>query len=169
MADFDVNILGCGSALPTTKHLPSCQILDIRDKLYMIDCGEGAQLQMRKMRIRFNRLTHIFISHLHGDQCFGLPGLISTLSMLGRTGELVIHGPAEVGLFLNPVLDLFCKGLGFDVQFLPIDPTVFGLIMEDRSVSVYSIPFKHRMPTFGLLFVERRNDAHLFRDMFAFY
>ena len=77
MADFELNILGCGSALPTTRHLASSQIIDLRDKLYMIDCGEGTQVQMRRMRIKFSRLNHIFISHLHGDHCFGLPGLIS--------------------------------------------------------------------------------------------
>lgn len=82
MADFDINILGCGSALPTTRHLATSQIVDLRDKLYMIDCGEGTQVQMRRMRIKFSRLNHIFISHLHGDHCFGLPGLISTLGML---------------------------------------------------------------------------------------
>lgn len=85
-------------------------IVDLRDKLYMIDCGEGTQVQMRRMRIKFSRLNHIFISHLHGDHCFGLPGLISTLGMLGRNGELVIHGPKEIESYMRPVLDIFAKG-----------------------------------------------------------
>lgn len=119
MAEFNINILGCGSALPTTRHLATSQIVDLRDKLYMIDCGEGTQVQMRRMRVRFGRLAHIFISHLHGDHCFGLPGLISTLGMLGRTGELVVHGPKEVETYLRPVMDLFCRGMEFEVRFNP--------------------------------------------------
>ncbi len=169
MADFDINILGCGSALPTTRHLSSSQVLDLRDKLYMIDCGEGSQLQMRKMELRFSRLTHIFISHLHGDHCFGLPGLISTLGMLGRTGDLIIHGPAEVETYLKPILSMFCKGLSFQVRFNPINTTAYGLIMEDRSVSVYSIPLKHRIPTCGFLFAEKAKERHIIRDMIDFY
>ena len=91
MANIELNILGCGSALPTTRHLPSSQVLNVRDKLFMIDCGEGAQLQFRRQKLRFSRLQHLFISHLHGDHCFGLPGLISTLALLGYSGELVVH------------------------------------------------------------------------------
>lgn len=169
MADFNINILGCGSALPTTRHLATSQVIDLRDKLYMIDCGEGTQVQMRKMRIRFSRLNHIFISHLHGDHCFGLPGLISTLGMLGRTGELIIHGPKDVETYLRPVMDLFCRGLEFDVRFNSIDPYKQALVMEDRSLSVYSIPLKHRIPTCGYLFAEKPKEAHIIRDMTDFY
>ena len=169
MADFNINILGCGSALPTTRHLATSQVIDLRDKLYMIDCGEGTQVQMRKMRIRFSRLNHIFISHLHGDHCFGLPGLISTLGMLGRTGELVIHGPKDVETYLRPVMDLFCRGLEFDVRFNSIDPYKHALVMEDRSLSVYSIPLKHRIPTCGYLFAEKPKEAHIIREMTDFY
>lgn len=169
MADFKINILGCGSALPTTRHLATSQVVDLRDKLYMIDCGEGTQVQMRNMRIRFNRLGHIFISHLHGDHCFGLPGLISTLGMLGRTGDLVIHGPKEVETYLRPVMDLFCRGLEFEVRFNAIDTTRHSLVMEDRSLSVYSIPLKHRIPTCGYLFAEKPKEAHIIREMTDFY
>ena len=169
MADFKVNILGCGSALPTTRHWATSQIIDLRDKLYMIDCGEGAQVQMRRMHIHFKRLTHIFISHLHGDHCFGLPGLISTLSMLGRTGDLVIHGPKEIETFLQPIINLFCKGLEFKIRFNLVDTTRHQLIMEDRSVSVYSIPLIHRIPTCGYLFVEKAKEPHIIREMTDFY
>lgn len=169
MADFDLHILGCGSALPTTRHLATSQIIDLRDKLYMIDCGEGTQVQMRQMRIKFNRLNHIFISHLHGDHCFGLPGLISTLGMLGRNGELVIHGPKEVEEYMRPILGLFCKGLPYEIRFNPIDPYTHNLVMEDRSVSVYSIPLRHRIPCCGYLFVEKQKEAHIIREMVDFY
>lgn len=169
MADFDLNILGCGSALPTTRHLATSQIIDLRDKLYMIDCGEGTQVQMRRMRIKFSRLNHIFISHLHGDHCFGLPGLISTLGMLGRTGALTIHGPKELAGYLEPVLDIFCKNLPFEVVIRAVDPYRHALVMEDRSVSVYSIPLKHRIPCCGYLFVEKQKEAHIIREMTDFY
>ena len=169
MAEFNINILGCGSALPTTRHLATSQIVDLRDKLYMIDCGEGTQVQMRRMRVRFGRLAHIFISHLHGDHCFGLPGLISTLGMLGRTGELVVHGPKEVETYLRPVMDLFCRGMEFEVRFNPVDTRSHSLLMEDRSLSVYSIPLKHRIPTCGYLFAEKPKEAHIIREMTDFY
>lgn len=169
MADFDLHILGCGSALPTTRHLATSQIIDLRDKLYMIDCGEGTQVQMRHMRIKFSRLNHIFISHLHGDHCFGLPGLISTLGMLGRNGELVIHGPKEIEEYMRPVLRLFCKGLPYAVRFNAIDPGSHSLVMEDRSLSVYSIPLKHRIPCCGYLFAEKPKEAHIIREMTDFY
>ena len=169
MAEFNINILGCGSALPTTRHLATSQIVDLRDKLYMIDCGEGTQVQMWRMRVRFGRLAHIFISHLHGDHCFGLPGLISTLGMLGRTGELVVHGPKEVETYLRPVMDLFCRGMEFEVRFNPVDTRSHSLVMEDRSLSVYSIPLKHRIPTCGYLFAEKPKEAHIIREMTDFY
>ena len=169
MADFSINILGCGSALPTTRHLATSQVVDLRDKLYMIDCGEGTQVQMRNMRVRFGRLAHIFISHLHGDHCFGLPGLISTLGMLGRTGELVVHGPKEVETYLRPVMDLFCRGMEFDVRFNTVDTRSHSLVMEDRSLSVWSIPLKHRIPTCGYLFAEKPKEAHIIREMTDFY
>lgn len=169
MAEFDINILGCGSALPTTRHLATSQIIDLRDKLYMVDCGEGTQVQMRHMRIKFSRLNHIFISHLHGDHCFGLPGLLSTLGMLGRTGELVIHGPKELENYLRPVLTIFSKGLPYEIRINTVDTYQHSLIMEDRSLSVYSIPLKHRIPCCGYLFVEKQKEAHILREMTDFY
>ena len=169
MADFDINILGCGSALPTTRHLATSQVVDLRDKLYMIDCGEGSQLQMRRMHIKFSRLNHIFISHMHGDHCFGLPGLISTLGLLGRIGELVIHAPKEIEGYMRPILYTFCKGMPYEVRFNHIDTHSHSLIMEDRSLSVYSIPLKHRIPTCGFLFEEKPKEAHIIREMIDFY
>jgi len=169
MAEFNINILGCGSALPTTRRLATSQVVDLRDKLYMIDCGEGAQLQMRKMHIKFSRLNHIFISHLHGDHCFGLPGLLSTLGLLGRNGTLFIHAVKEIEDYLLPIMKIFCKELPYKVQFNHINPHEHTLIMEDRSVSVYSIPLKHRIPTCGFLFVEKPKEAHIIREMIDFY
>lgn len=169
MADFELNILGCGSALPTTRHLATSQIVNLRDKLYMVDCGEGAQVQIRRMRLKFSRIGHVFISHLHGDHCFGLPGLISTLGMLGRTGDLVVHGPNGIDRFLRPILDLFCKGLPYEVRFNMIDTERHELVFEDRSLRVYSIPLRHRLPCCGYLFAEKEKEAHIVREMTDFY
>ncbi|HCC51941.1 MAG TPA: ribonuclease Z [Porphyromonadaceae bacterium] len=169
MSGFKVCILGCGSATPTLRHAPTAQVVDLRDKLYLIDCGEGTQLQMRKYHIRFNRLNHVFISHLHGDHCFGLPGLVSTFGMLGRTGDLVIHGPADMQAFLSPILSQFCKELPYKVRFDTVDPQKYALVMEDHSLSVYSIPLKHRIPTCGYLFSEKKREPHIIREMVEFY
>ena len=91
MEKFELHILRCGSALPTTRHFATSQVVNLREKLFMIDCGEGAQMQLRRSRLKFSRENHIFISHLHGDHCFGLLGLISTFGLLGRTADLHIH------------------------------------------------------------------------------
>ena len=107
MEKFELHILGCGSALPTTRHFPTSQIVNVRDKLFMIDCGEGAQLQFRKSHLKFSRLNHIFISHLHGDHCFGLLGLISTLNLLGRTAELHIHSPKGLEIIADTYAGFF--------------------------------------------------------------
>ncbi|MCD7916540.1 MAG: ribonuclease Z [Tannerellaceae bacterium] len=169
MADFDIHILGCGSALPTTQHLTTSQIINLRDKLYMMDCGEGTQVQMRKMRIKFSRLNHIFTSHLHGDHCFGLPGLISTFGMLGRTATLHIHAPKEIEDYLLPILKLFNQYLPYKVHLNIIDPTQHALVMENRSLEVYSIPLHHRIPTCGFLFKEKQKEDHLVKEMADFY
>lgn len=169
MECFDLNILGCGSALPTTRHLATSQVINLREKLYMIDCGEGTQVQMRHMRIKFSRLNHIFISHMHGDHCFGLPGLLSTLGMLGRTGELVIHGPKELKDYLTPIFSIFCKELPFPIRINEVNPFVSELIWEDRSLKVYSIPLKHRLPTTGYLFEEKQKEPHIIKEMVDFY
>ncbi len=169
MEKFELTILGCGSALPTARHSATSQVINIREKLYMIDCGEGTQLQMRRSHLKFSRLNHIFISHLHGDHCFGLIGLISTLGLLERTTALYVHAPSALGPVLQGLLDFFCKGLDFRVEFHPVDTSRHALIYEDRSVSVYSIPLRHRIECCGFLFQERAALPHIRRDMIDFY
>lgn len=169
MEKFEVNILGCGSALPTTRHFSSSQVVNIREKLFMVDCGEGAQLQLRRSKLKFTRLNHIFISHLHGDHCFGLMGLISTFGLLGRTASLHIYAHEELERLLAPQLKFFCKGMTYEVVFHPIDPAKAEVIYDDRSVSVSTIPLKHRIPTCGFLFQEKPTPNHIIRDMVDFY
>lgn len=169
MEKFEIHILGCGSALPTTRHQVTSQVLNIREKLFMIDCGEGTQVQLRRSRLRFSRLNHIFISHLHGDHCFGLIGLISTYAMLERTAQLHIYAHADLQRLLAPQLDYFCKGMTFEVVFHPFNPSERTVIYEDRSVSVETIPLRHRLPTCGFLFREKPTSRHIRRDMIDFY
>lgn len=169
MEKFEVNILGCGSALPTTRHYPASQVVNVRDKLYMIDCGEGAQLQLRRSKLKFSRLNHLFISHLHGDHCFGLPGLISTFGLLGRTADLHIHAHEDLEKVLSPVLGYFCKNLPFEVVFHAFPADAPAVIFEDRSVTVTTIPLRHRIPCCGFLFTEKERPGHIIREMVDFY
>ena len=169
MEKFELHILGCGSALPTTRHFATSQVVNVRDKLYMIDCGEGSQLQFRKSRLKFSRLNHIFISHLHGDHCFGLLGLISTLNLLGRTAELHIHSPKGLETLLAPMLSFFCRQMTYKVLFHEFETKEPGMIYEDRSLTVTTIPLRHRMPCCGFLFAEKARPNHIIRDMVDFY
>ena len=169
MEKFELHILGCGSALPTTRHFPTSQVLNVRDKLFMIDCGEGTQLQFRKSHLKFSRLNHIFISHLHGDHCFGLLGLISTLNLLGRTADLHIYSPVGLEELLKPMLSFFNREMTYQVYFHEFDTKVSALIYEDRSLTVTTLPLRHRMPCCGFLFAEKPTPNHIIREMIDFY
>ena len=169
MEKFELHILGCGSALPTTRHFATSQVVNLRDKLFMIDCGEGAQMQLRKSRLKFSRLNHIFISHLHGDHCFGLMGLISTFGLLGRRAELHIHSPKGLEELLTPMLNFFCHTLAYKVIFHEFDTRQTSVVYEDRSMTVTTIPLQHRIPCCGFLFAEKARPNHIIRDMVDFY
>lgn len=169
MEAFDLHILGCGSALPTSLHYPTSQVLNVREKLFMIDCGEGAQMQFRKSKLKFSRLNHIFISHFHGDHCFGLPGLVSTLGLLGRTADLHIYLPEGVDEAFKQMMNIFCYGLQFNMVYHPFDATQRSMIYEDRSLTVETIPLKHRIPCAGFLFREKPGLRHIVRDMCDFH
>ena len=169
MEKFELHILGCGSALPTTRHFATSQVVNLRDKLFMIDCGEGAQMQLRKSRLKFSRLNHIFISHLHGDHCLGLMGLISTFGLLGRTAELHIHSPKGLEELLTPMLNFFCHTLAYKVIFHEFDTRQTSVVYEDRSMTVTTIPLQHRIPCCGFLFAEKARPNHIIRDMVDFY
>ena len=135
----------------------------------MVDCGEGVQLQLRRLRVRFTKVSHVFISHLHGDHCFGLIGMISTFGLLGRTAKLHVHANAQLEDMLRQQMALFCRDLGYEVVFHPIDAARREIIYEDRSLTVETIPLSHRMPTCGFLFSEKPLLPHIRRDMIDFY
>ena len=169
MEKFELHILGCGSALPTTRHFATSQVVNLREKLFMIDCGEGAQMQLRKSRLKFSRLNHVFISHLHGDHCFGLLGLISTFGLLGRTAELHIHSPKGMEELFAPMLDFFCKNMSYKVTFHEFETQQPVVVYEDRSMTVTTIPLRHRIPCCGFLFEEKQCPNHIIREMIDFY
>ncbi len=165
MEPMTLHILGCGSAKPSHNHLPSCQVINLRGKLFMIDCGEGAQMQWSNMGLGMTRLSHIFITHSHGDHCFGLPGLISTMGLLGRTADLHIHAPGQLHEFIDCILKNFCEGMDYTVYFHPIDTKKHQQIHEDRSVEVWSLPLTHRVPCCGYLLREKATLPHIRPEM----
>ncbi|MBQ3539263.1 MAG: ribonuclease Z [Bacteroidaceae bacterium] len=169
MEKFEVHILGCGSALPTTRHNASSQVVRIGNKQFMIDCGEGTQLQLRKSHLHFSFINHIFISHLHGDHCFGLIGMISTFGLLGRNAPLHIYAHPMLQKIIQPQIDFFCKELPYHVEFHNIDPTQHKTIYEDKSITVETLPQKHRIPCCGFLFKEKPKKRHIIGEMMEYY
>lgn len=168
MADFKVNILGCGSATPSLRHMPSCQVVDHRDRLMMVDCGEGAQLAMRRMRLKYSRLNNIFISHLHGDHCLGLPGLLSTMALHDIEGTVTVHTFAEGAELFERIINFFCRERSYDLRFNIIKPER-AVIYEDKSLSVETFPLYHRVPCVGYIFREKPKLRHINREMVDFY
>ena len=168
MEKFEVNILGCGSAIPTPRHNPASQVVNFRDNLLMIYCGEGAQKMMRRMGLRFARLNHVFISHMHGDHCLGLPGLLSTLGLHERTGTVVVHLPAEGLEVMKTMTDYFCRQSPFDIVYDPIEGDG-GVVLDTPSLSVEAFPLYHRIPCYGYLFREKEKLRHLRGDMVKFH
>ena len=144
----------------TMRHQPSCQVLNVRDNLMMIDCGEGAQLGVRRTKLKLMRLNHIFISHLHGDHCFGLPGLVSTMALLNRSNSLTIHTFKDGVDLFSRMLDYFCRERPFEVRFNVID-THRRVIHEDNAVTVTTFPLLHRVPAVGFIIAEKPKLRHI--------
>ena len=165
MTPFKLYILGCGSALPTPRHYATSQIVELRGKQFMVDCGEGTQIQLRRSRIGFNKIRAVFISHLHGDHCFGLIGMISTFGLQGRTAPLHVYSPKELEEMLMSQLKFFCTHLSFDVVFHAVDTSEQSVVYEDNSLTVETIPLEHRVPCCGYLFREKPTLPHIRRDM----
>lgn len=168
MEKFEVNVLGCGSATPTPRHNPAAQVVDFRDNLLMIDCGEGTQRMMRKMGLRFSRLSHIFISHMHGDHCLGVPGLLSTLALHECSGRLVIHLPKEGLDVMKTMVDFFCRQATYGIEFDPIAGDG-GIVFQSDSLTVEAFPLYHRIASYGYLFRETPKLRHLRGDMVRFH
>ncbi|AIY13773.1 ribonuclease Z [Cellulophaga baltica] len=150
-----LTILGCYAATPRTMTNPTSQVLEIKNHMFLIDCGEGTQVQLRKHKIRFSKINHIFISHLHGDHFFGLPGLVSTFRLLGRDSEMHIYGPKGIEEAINLLLRLGNSWTNYKLIFHELTSKESELIYEDDKVTVKTIPLSHRVYTNGFLFEEK--------------
>ena len=169
MEPFKIHILGCGSALPTLKHNASSQLIEMRGKCFMVDCGEGAQMQFRRSHIHFSKLNAIFISHMHGDHCFGLMGLLSTLGMLGRTSKLRIYAPKEYATLFMQQVEFFMQTMEYEMEMIPVDTEKQQVIYDDHSLTVETVPLQHRVPCCGFIFREKPTLPHIRRDMIDYY
>lgn len=169
MARFQIRILGCGSALPNLKHNTSSQLVEIHDKMFMVDCGEGTQLQLRKSKVHFSKISAVFITHTHGDHCFGLMGLVSTFGLLGRTAPLHIYAPKELEELFEIQKNMFCTTFEYELIFHPVDTKQVSVIYEDRSLTVTTVPLNHRVPCCGFLFKEKSRLPHINREQIDYY
>ncbi len=166
---FSVTILGSNSALPTTKRYPTAQVLNVSERFFLVDCGEGTQLQLRHNHIKFSRINNIFISHLHGDHLFGLIGFISTLGLLGRNNDLHIYANKDLEAILTQQTDYFCKDIKFKIIYHHLNSKKTETIYEDKKVKVISFPLKHRIPTCGFLFREKPKEPKIRKDAIKKY
>ena len=147
-----LTILGCYAATPRTFTNPTSQVLEINNHLFLIDCGEGTQVELRRNKIKFSKVKHIFISHLHGDHCFGLVGLISTFRLLNRESELHVYGPKGIKEIITLQLKLSNSWTNYPLLFHELESKEPQLIFEDDKVTVETIPLKHRIYTNCLLY-----------------
>ncbi len=159
-----LTILGCYAATPRTFTNPTSQILEIKNRLFLIDCAEGTQVQLRKNKIRFSKINHIFISHLHGDHFFGLIGLVSTFTLLNRTTDLHIYGPKGIQEIIKLQLRLSNSWTNYGLFFHELESNDSVVIFEDEKVLVKTIPLKHRVYTNGFLFQEKTGERKLNLD-----
>ena len=156
-----LTILGCHSATPRVNAHPTAQFLEIKNHNFLIDCGEGTQVQLRKYKIKFTKIKHIFISHLHGDHIYGLVGLISTFRLLNREGELNIYAPKGLKEIITLQLKLSKSWTQFPLIFHELTSKKSELIYEDSKVEVHTIPLDHRIYTNGFLFKEKLGERKL--------
>lgn len=156
-----LTILGFNSAIPTINSSPTAQLLEMEERSFLIDCGEGTQVQLRKAKAKFSRINHIFISHLHGDHCFGLPGLIASFRLLGRETPLHVYGPKGIKKMLETIFTITETHRGFEVVYHELDKEYSEKIYEDNRVEVYTIPLDHRIYCNGYLFKEKPKERHL--------
>lgn len=156
-----ITILGYNSAIPTVSGIPTSQYLEMNERHFLIDCGEGTQVQLRRARVKFSKINHIFISHLHGDHCFGLPGLISSFRLLGREAPLHIYGPKGIAEMLETIFRITDSHREFNVIYHELSSKQSELIYEDHKLTVHTIPLNHRIYANGYLFREKQGLRHL--------
>jgi ribonuclease Z len=163
---FEITILGSGAALPTLKRNPSAQYINCNERHILIDCGEGTQNQIRRFGIKIQKIKHILISHLHGDHYFGLIGLLSTMSLLGRTDSLTIYAPSELEEIIKIQLKASGYNYDFKMNFTPLNSKEIDVIYEDKLIVIWTIPLNHRIKTTGFLIKEKKKDLSINGELF---
>ncbi len=166
---FRLTILGTSSALPTSDRYPTAHVLNVHERLFLIDCGEGTQMQMRRYRIRFGRINHIFISHLHGDHFFGLYPLLSTFNLMGRKTPLHVYAPEPAQELIARHLKDFDINLAYELVVHTLSGKAVKPVLDDRRVDVFSFPLKHRVKSYGFLFREKMADRNIIREKIPEY
>jgi ribonuclease Z len=162
---FSVTILGSSSALPTPNRFSTAQVINLLERFFLVDCGEGTQIQLRRYKIKYARIHHVFISHLHGDHFLGIFGFISSQNLLGRKNPLHIYGPQKLKELIDQFISTFDKGIAYELIFHSLSYKSTELIYEDDKLTVKSIPLRHRIPTCGFLFEEKPRLRHIKGDV----
>jgi ribonuclease Z len=164
---FELTVLGSSSALPTSTKFPTAHVLNLHERFFLIDCGEGTQIQLRRSKTKFGRINHIFLSHMHGDHVFGLFGILSTFNLLGRKAPLHLYGHTELKDLVDFYMKHFAQENAFPIQLHPIVKRELQLLFEDERVEVFAFPLKHRVPTFGFLFREKMRPLNIRKEKIA--
>ncbi|MEI6854418.1 MAG: ribonuclease Z, partial [Bacteroidota bacterium] len=164
---FELTILGCSSATPTFERNPTSQVLNSNEKLFLIDCGEGTQMQFRKYKVKYQRIDHIFISHLHGDHYLGLAPLLFTLHLFGRTKELHLYANAALEEILHLQFKASDTTLLYPLIFHPLEENKSEILYEDEKLRITSIPLLHRVPTHGFVFRQQNNERSIHPEKIA--
>lgn len=165
--DFRLHILGTASALPTCSRYPSAHVLSVRGRLFLIDCGEGVQIQLRRCGISILKIDTILISHIHGDHVFGLPGLITTMGMLGRTSPLHIYAPKAVSSVVRFVQSFFGEGIKYDIVLHEVKVSSPQVVFSTKSTEVLAFPLRHRVETYGYLIREKQQMLNVIKEKIA--
>ncbi len=162
MRKFQVTVLGCGSAVPTSWHNPSSQMVQYDNRQFLVDCGEGTQMQMIRYKVKYAKLDHIFITHLHGDHFFGLIGLMNTMHLMRREKTLHLYAPKDLKEIIETHLRLTNTGLYYPLEFHPLeDYQQNELLYEDKHLTIHSFPLKHSIAVWGFLFREKQVPPNL--------
>ncbi len=169
MLSFELTILGCSSATPTSSRHPTAQVLNVHERFFLIDCGEAAQIQLRRFKIKIQRIDHIFISHLHGDHYLGLPGLLGTMHLLGREKELHLYSPPGLKEIIDTNHYHSKTFLNYDVEFHVLEGKSSARIFEDDKLTVETIPMNHRIPCYGFLFREKEPLRNIIKEKIEEY
>jgi len=166
---FEITILGSSSATPIYQRHPTAQVINIHERFFLVDCGEGTLIQMNRFRIKFHRINHIFISHLHGDHYLGLMGLISTMHLQGRTTPLHLYAPKDLKEIIDIQLLYSQTDLRYELEFHPVDPASTNSIYQDDDIEIRTIPLNHRIACTGFLFREKQKQRKLLKEKLQEY